>query len=103
CEFTRVLGWGGSALAVAIARALDVTPSEAMPVLHALSLVAESETPEGIAPETIGTAREAVRRELQGFARELVSSLRFYQNQPGSLGIGELVMTGGTAHVPGFT
>ena len=29
-------------------------------------------------------------RELQSFARELVSSLRFYQNQPGSLGIGEV-------------
>ncbi|HUZ81356.1 MAG TPA: pilus assembly protein PilM, partial [Gaiellaceae bacterium] len=28
--------------------------------------------------------------------------LRFYQNQPGSLGIGELVLTGGTAHLPGF-
>jgi type IV pilus assembly protein PilM len=103
CEFTRVLGWGGSALAVAIARGLDVTPSEATPLLHALSLVAEAETPEGFAPETVGAAREAVRRELQSFARELVSSLRFYQNQPGSLGIGGLVLTGGTAHLPGFT
>jgi Tfp pilus assembly PilM family ATPase len=43
-----------------------------------------------------------VRRELQSFARELVSSLRFYQNQPGSLGIGEVILTGGTAHLPGF-
>lgn len=102
CEFTRVLGWGGQSLSVAIARALDITPSEAMPIKHALSLVAQAEPPEDISPETLGTAREAVMRELQAFARELVSSLRFYQNQPGSLGIGELVLTGGTAHLPGF-
>ena len=40
--------------------------------------------------------------QLQTFARELVSSLQFYQNQPGSLGIGEIVVTGGTAHLPGL-
>ena len=28
--------------------------------------------------------------------------LQFYQNQPGSLGIGEIILTGGTAHLPGF-
>ena len=39
---------------------------------------------------------------MQTFARELVSSLQFYQNQPGSLGIGEIVLTGGTAHLPGL-
>jgi len=102
CEFTRVLGWGGENLSVAIARALDLTPSEARPIKHALSLVAQSTPPEGVTPEALGTAREAVIRELQSFARELVSSLRFYQNQPGSLGIGQLVLTGGSAHLPGF-
>jgi Tfp pilus assembly PilM family ATPase len=39
---------------------------------------------------------------MHNFARELVSSLQFYQGQPGSLGIGEVVMTGGTAHLPGL-
>jgi type IV pilus assembly protein PilM len=102
CEFTRVLGWGGQNLSVAIARALDITPSEATPIKHVLSLVAQSTPPEGISPEALGAAREAVTRELQSFARELVSSLRFYQNQPGSLGIGQLVLTGGSAHLPGF-
>jgi Tfp pilus assembly PilM family ATPase len=43
-----------------------------------------------------------VRRQIQSFARELVSSLQFYQNQPGSLGIGEIVITGGTAQLPGL-
>ena len=102
CEFTRVLGWGGQSLSVAIARALDMTPSEATPIKHALSLVATYAPPDGVSVESMNTARDAVNRELQSFARELVSSLRFYQNQPGSLGIGELVLTGGTAHLPGF-
>jgi len=103
CEFTRVLSWGGQSLSVVIARALDLTPSEAQPIKHALSLVAQAaEPPEGITHESLATAREAVLRELQSFARELVSSLRFYQNQPGSLGIGELVLTGGTANLPGL-
>ena len=35
CEFTRVLEWGGATLDVAIARELDMTPSEAEPVKHA--------------------------------------------------------------------
>ena len=53
-------------------------------------------------PEQAEAAREAVRKQLQAFARELVSSLQFYQNQPGSLGIGEIVLTGGTAHLHGL-
>ena len=102
CEFTRVLGWGGQNFSVAIARALDITPSEAQPIKHALSLVAQFAPPEGVPPETMAKARDAVIHELQAFARELVSSLRFYQGQEGSLGIGEVVLTGGTAHLPGF-
>jgi type IV pilus assembly protein PilM len=102
CEFTRVLGWGGQSLSVAIARALDLTPSQVKPLKHVLSLVAQTEPPEGFDTVALDTAREAVKRELQSFARELVSSLRFYQGQAGSLGIGEIVLTGGTAHLPGF-
>ena len=39
---------------------------------------------------------------LTPFARELVSSLQFYQAQPESLGIGEIVITGGTSHLEGL-
>lgn len=101
CEFTRVLDWGGSKLSVAIARALDMSPSEAAPVKHALSLV-EPVTPAGLTQEQGQKARDAAERELHAFARELVSALQFYQNQPGSLGIGEVVLTGGTAELPGI-
>ena len=101
CEFTRVLDWGGATLDVAIARELDMAPSEAAPVKRELSLTVQN-VPEGLTQEQADAARDAVRRQLQTFARELVSSLQFYQNQPGSLGIGEIVITGGTAHLAGL-
>jgi Tfp pilus assembly PilM family ATPase len=102
CEFTRVLDWGGSSLNTAIARALDITPSQAEPVKRTLSL-SDGESGDA-APSNEHTIRaeEAVRLELQTFARELVSSLHFYQNQPGSLAIGAITLTGGTAHLPGL-
>jgi type IV pilus assembly protein PilM len=103
CEFTRVLDWGGGALDVAIARELDLTPSTTEPIKRSLSLYATPrELPEGLNEEQTARATEAVRRQVQTFARELVSSLQFYQNQPGSLGIGEIVLTGGTAHLDGL-
>jgi len=101
CEFTRVLEWGGSALNVALARTFDSTPSEVEAIKRSLSLD-ESTVPPGLTPEQTAQALEAVRRQVQSFARELVSSLQFYQNQPGSLGIGEIVLTGGTTHLPGL-
>ena len=101
CEFTRVLDWGGAALNVAIARELDIAPSEAEPVKRTLSLRSH-DTPEGLTDDQANRAREAIRRQLQSFARELVSSLQFYQNQPGSLGIGEIVLTGGLVHLRGL-
>jgi type IV pilus assembly protein PilM len=101
CDFTRVLEWGGWALNVALARALDTAPSEVEGVKRALSL--DSGAPvEGLTPEQNAIALDAVRRQLQSFARELVSSLQFYQNQAGSLAIGSVVITGGTAHMSGL-
>jgi type IV pilus assembly protein PilM len=101
CEFTRVLEWGGSALNVAIARAIDKAPSEAEPYKRALDLNMVTAPPE-MTQEQFVAVKDAVQRQVQSFARELVSSLQFYQNQPGSLGIGEIVLTGGTAHLSGL-
>ncbi|HLY93785.1 MAG TPA: type IV pilus assembly protein PilM [Gaiellaceae bacterium] len=101
CDFTRVIEWGGSSLSVAVARALDMAPSEVESIKRLVSL--ESETaPEGIEPADYARAVDAVQRQVQGFARELVSSLQFYQHQPGSLGIGEIVITGGTTNLAGL-
>jgi type IV pilus assembly protein PilM len=103
CEFTRVLDWGGSALDIAIARQLNLTPSDAEPIKWEVALdSSERALPDGISADQVTQATEVVRRQLQTFARELVSSLQFYQNQPGSLGIGEIVLTGGTAQMPGL-
>jgi type IV pilus assembly protein PilM len=101
CEFTRVLEWGGSSLNVALARALDRAPSEVEGIKRSLNLNLAT-APEGLTAEQFEVVREAARRQIQSFARELVSSLQFYQNQPNSLGIGEIVLTGGTAHLPGL-
>ena len=43
-----------------------------------------------------------MRRELQVLARELVASLEFYQGQPGSLPISEILLAGGTSRIPGL-
>ena len=101
CEFTRVIEWGGYNLNVVIARALDMTPIEAEPIKLSLSLLEPAEAMD-LDPERAAKVRTAVHEELQLFARELVSSLQFYQGQPGSLGIAEVVLTGGTGQLPGL-
>jgi type IV pilus assembly protein PilM len=101
CEFTRVVDWGGSALSVALARVFDSTPSEVEELKESLSLE-PGWVSDDLSPEHASAALDAVRKQIQTFARELVSSLQFYQAQPGSLGIGEIVITGGTAQLPGL-
>jgi type IV pilus assembly protein PilM len=102
CEFNRVLSWGGASLDLALARALDLTPSEAEPIKHAVALD-EAEDGGLLDAAHADAARKAMVAELQNFARELVASLRFYQEQPGSLGIGEIVLTGGGAECRGLS
>jgi type IV pilus assembly protein PilM len=102
CEFTRVIEWGGQNLNVAIARVLDMAPSEAEPIKHAVSLLEPAEAWEALTGEQAVKVRDAIQNELQVFSRELISSLQFYQGQPGSLGIGEIVLSGGTAQLPGI-
>jgi type IV pilus assembly protein PilM len=101
CEFTRVLEWGGWALNVALAGVLDSTPAEVEAVKRSLSLIDDS-VPAGLTPEQAGAAVDALRRGVESLARELVSSLTYYQSQVGSLGIGEVVVTGGTARLAGL-
>ncbi len=100
CEFTRVFDWGGLALQQAIAQELDIHTIEATNILHGLSLVGQgrADLDEGMRARAL----DAVRTRLTPFARELVSSLQFYQAQSGSLGIGEIVITGGTSKLEGL-
>ena len=103
CEFTRVLEWGGSALE----RRARAAPSTARRPRSRRSSTRSPSTaglPAGrpLTPRRSTAALDAVRRELRSFARELVASLQFYQAQPGSLGIGDIVITGGTTQLPGL-
>jgi type IV pilus assembly protein PilM len=101
CEFTRVLNWGGATVDATVAEALELDMAGAEAVKRALSLGNQS-VPEGLTTEQANAAREAIRRTVWAFARELVSSLQFYQSQSGSLEIAGISVTGGTAHLPGL-
>ena len=102
CEFTRVFDWGGGALQAAIAEELDVPLMEAATILTHLSLSGPGRHLDSLDADTRSRALDAVRTRLTPFARELVSSLQFYQTQPESLGIREILITGGTAHLEGL-
>jgi type IV pilus assembly protein PilM len=101
CEFTRVLDWGGARVTAAIQRALDVDAEEAEQIKCSLNISATTEEPEP-ADERTTKATEAARREVNGLARELASSLHFYQDQGDSLGFAEITVTGGGAHLQGL-
>jgi type IV pilus assembly protein PilM len=101
CEFMRVLEWGGSSLVAAIERDVNVTADEAAKLTRTLSFEANS-NPEDSEDTTAPRARAAMQRELQTLARELVASLQFYQAQPGSLAIAEILVAGGTSRLAGL-
>ena len=101
CEFTRVLSWGGADLDMALARTLDLAPGAVEPLKHQLALGAGGESAGLDAPQA-DAARAAILGELRNFARELVGSLRFYQEQPKSLGIAEILITGGASAADGL-
>jgi type IV pilus assembly protein PilM len=100
CEFTRVLDWGGVRVTAAIERALEVDAGEADRVKRSLDI--SNKAAENTSNERETKALEAARREVHGLARELASSLHFYQDQPDSLGFAEITITGGGAHLQGL-
>jgi type IV pilus assembly protein PilM len=102
CDFARVLEWGGSQIGAAIARALKLAPAEGESLKERLSLEPGKEGVVGLPPSKAAEAVEAVRYELQGVVRELLSSLRFHQTQAGSPPLGEILLTGGTSRIRGL-
>jgi type IV pilus assembly protein PilM len=97
CDFMRVLEWGGGKLDAAIGRSLGLTLEEAVDVKEQLSL-----TPDPEDDPRLVRARSAVLGELETLARELIASLQFYQSEPASLPISEILVTGGTSQFPGL-
>lgn len=104
CDFTRVLAWGGSKIDGAISRELGVTDDEAAQLKQYVSLSSGSTPPTGgdVTDRDVERARGAVERELANLARELVASLQFYQAQPSSHSIDEILITGGATRMQGF-
>ena len=102
CEFTRVLEWGGTKLASAVARELRLTTPEAETAPSEPLARAGRTRPSVEADRRSEQAAEAARGELQALARELVASLEYYQAQPGSLPISEILLAGGTSRIPGL-
>lgn len=100
CEFTRVLDWGSSRVTSAIERALEVDTAEADRMKRSIDISTSATEDADDATKT--RAVEAARREVHGLARELASSLHFYQDQPDSLGFAEITITGGGAHLQGL-
>ena len=98
CDFMRVLPWGGAKLEAAIGRELALSPEEAEELKRAVSLSDSGPVDDS----RLARAREVVVREVHSLARELVASLQFYQSQPDSLAIAEILVTGGTTQLPGL-
>ena len=101
CEFTRVLDWGGWSLNVAVARELDKAPSEVESIKRQLSFASRS--------QSRGSRSSRARRLTRGSSvlspLSRVSSsphCTSTRHSPGRSGIGEIVLTGGTAHMPGL-
>ena len=103
CEFTRVLEFGGAKLTKAIERTVRVPEDEAERMKRSLSLTGTSTASTNAGKDdNVTKATETVRREVQSLARELVSTLEFYQDQPSSLSIADVTVTGGTSHLRGL-
>jgi type IV pilus assembly protein PilM len=103
CDFTRVLAWGGSKLDAAISRELGISEEEAAALKEFVSLSTQTTPVENDFTERdLERARAAVERELGTLARELVASLQFYQAQPSSHAIDEILITGGATRMNGF-
>jgi type IV pilus assembly protein PilM len=79
--------------------ALEVDAAEAERIKRTIDI---SNNATQDADDSTTRAVEAARREVHGLARELASSLHFYQDQPDSLGFAEITITGGGAHLQGL-
>jgi len=93
-QFVRVLGSGGRELTDAIATDLGVSAETAEALKRALANPA--------ADEMVGRARTSIDRPLSVLLDEVRSSIDYYRNQPGSAQLRRVVVTGGSAQLPGL-
>ncbi len=93
-QFVRVLGSGGRELTDAIATDLGVPAETAEALKRALANPAPD--------EMVARARTSVDRPLSVLLDEVRSSIDYYRNQPGSAQLRRVVVTGGSAQLPGL-
>jgi type IV pilus assembly protein PilM len=93
-RFVRVLGTGGRSLTDAIGQELAVPFETAEALKRAIA------APGG--DEMVARARAAMDRPLSVLLDEVRSSLDYYRNQPGAARLREVVVTGGSAQLPGL-
>jgi type IV pilus assembly protein PilM len=93
-QFVRVLGTGGRELTDAIATDLGVPPETAEALKRALA----NPQPD----EMVARARTAVDRPLSALLDDVRSSIDYYRNQSGSAQLRRVVVTGGSAQLPGL-
>jgi type IV pilus assembly protein PilM len=93
-QFVRVLGSGGRELTDAIATDLGVSAENAEALKRALANPA--------ADEMVSRARTSIDRPLSVLLDEVRSSIDYYRNQPGSASLRRVVVTGGSAQLPGL-
>ena len=99
---SRACSSGAEARSTSRSRALSTSRRRRPSRSSSSSRSTATTTPAGLDPEKAEAARAAARNELQVLSRELVASLQFYQARPGSLDIGEILLSGGGAELDGF-
>jgi len=93
-RFVRVIGSGGRELTDAIAHDLDVPADTAEALKRAVGAPSND--------EMVARARAVIDRPLSVLLDEVRSSVDYYRNQPGAARLQRVVVTGGSAQLPGL-
>jgi type IV pilus assembly protein PilM len=93
-RFVRIIASGGRELTDAIAHDLEVPPDTAEALKRAVGAPGED--------QMVARARTAIDRPLSVLLDEVRSSIDYYRNQPGAGRLQRVVVTGGSAQLPGL-
>ncbi len=95
-QFARIIPAGGEDLTQALAAKLDITPEEAERYKRTLGLAA------GKVPDQHRVAVETIYEVTSDLLGSLRNTIGYFVNQRGLPGVGQIVLSGGGAQLPGF-
>ena len=97
-EYARTIEWGGESVTEAMAEGLSIERDDAEQLKRAVSdaYAGDGDMDEIERVDEIG---QIIDGQINTFAREFVSTLQYYQGQPDSLAISEVVLAGGGARL----